>query len=127
MNDTTPSPDSGDITTTSDDWQSRYVGLQKVVAKRDTELTTTQAELEQLRKEREQAQAELDTYRQRDVDASEEEQARQQYEALRTRFEEGPPKPVGNNAQRPAKGWEDGSDTSWTTRGHNGNGSGFPI
>jgi septal ring factor EnvC (AmiA/AmiB activator) len=123
---TTPSPDAGDTSNEpQDNWEGRYAGLQKVLAKRDSELTTTAAELDNLRKEREQAQAELDTYRQRTVDASEEEQARQSYEALRARFEQAPPTPVGNN---PARSWADGSgDTNWRGRSHDGDGQGFPV
>jgi hypothetical protein len=101
---TTPPGESGENQTPQDDWQSRYAGLQKVLSKRDTELTTANASLDQLRKEHEQAVADLATYRQRDVDASEEDDARRQYESLRARFEEAPPKPVGNN---PTGGWTD--------------------
>ena len=125
MDDTTPPANSGDNQTPQDDWQSRYAGLQKVVAKRDTELATATTSLDQLRKEHEQALADLATYRQRDVDAGEEEQAKAQYEALRMRFEQAPPTPVGNN---PARSWADGSgDTNWRGRSHDGDGQGFPV
>lgn len=125
MEDTTPSPDAGDTSSEQDNWQGRYAGLQKVVAKRDTELTTATTELDRLREENAKALADLGTYRQRDVDASEDEQARQSYEALRARFEPEPPKPVGNN---PAKTWADGSgDTNWRGRPHDGDGQGFPV
>ncbi len=106
--DTTPPANSGDNQQPQpDNWEGRYAGLQKVLAKRDTDLTTATTELDRLRRrENTKAQAELDTYRQRDVDAGEEEQARQSYEALRARFEPEPPRPVGNN---PARSWADGS------------------
>ena len=125
MPDTTPPAESGDITDApQDNWEARYGGLQKVLAKRDTELTTATDELGRLRAEHEQAIADLATYRQRDVDASEDEQARQTYEQLRERFEAEPPKPIGNN---PARGWADGSDSRYADRERTGTGSGWPT
>jgi chromosome segregation ATPase len=121
---TTPATTNDD---TTENWEQRYAGLQKVLAKRDTELTTAQAALDALRAEHEQADADLATYRQRDVDASEEEQARTQYEALRERFEAEPPTPVGNNQQRPARGWEDGSESAYAERERAGTSMGWPI
>ena len=128
---TTPSPDSGD-SNTSDNWESRYAGLQKVLSKRDTDLTAAQAEADTLRKEREQVQAELEAYRQRDVDTSEEEQARQQYEDLKTRFEPENEKPIGNNASKANRGtdendWLTGSGNPYGSRERTGTGGGFPI
>ncbi len=125
MDDTTPPANSGDNQTPQDDWQSRYAGLQKVVAKRDTELTTANASLDQLRKEHEQALADLNTYRQRDVDASEEEQAKAQYESLRARFEAPPPTPIGNNPK--GTSWTDGreDDANWRDRDRIDRGAGW--
>ncbi len=125
MDTTTPPAESGDNQTPQDDWQGRYAGLQKVVAKRDTELTTANASLDQLRKEHEQALADLNTYRQRDVDASEEEQAKAQYESLRARFEAPPPTPIGNNPK--GTSWTDGreDDANWRDRDRIDRGAGW--
>lgn len=122
----TPSPDSGDSTNDEGNWESRYLGLQKVVAKRDEALHTSTAELDALRAEHEAANAELATFRQATVDASEEDTARQQYEDLRARFEPENPSPVGNNPARPARGWEDGPEAPWVTREREGP-VGFPL
>ncbi len=125
MDDTTPTPDSGEITDQQDTtWESRYQGLQKVLSKRDGELSTATTELGQLKEERAKTIAELETYRQRDVDASEEDVARQQFDALRARFEPEPPKPVGNN---PARGWEAGSESRYAERERTGTGTGWPT
>lgn len=124
MPDTTPTPDTGDNTNAPEDnWESRYGGLQKVLSKRDTELTTATSELGRLRAEHEQALADLNTYRQRDVDTSEDDNARQQFEQLKERFEPTP-KPVGNNPQR---GWEDGSAERYASRERTGTDSGWPT
>jgi hypothetical protein len=129
VTDTTPSPADGDTTNTPQDnqWESRYAGLQKVVAKRDEALNTATAELDRLRAEHEAAQNELATFRQATVDASEEETARQQYEALKERFAEPNPKPIGNNPARPARGWEEGSEKRYADRERTGTSQGFPI
>jgi hypothetical protein len=133
VTDTTPSPDSGDITNAQENWEGRYAGLQKVLAKRDTELTTANTSLDALRTEHEQALADLATYRQRDVDASEEEQARAQYESLKARFgAEETHTPVGNNAARgnaPAaeNDWLSGNPSGYQSRERTGTGSGWPI
>ena len=126
MSDTTPPADGGNITEPQDNWAARYVGLQKVVATRDADLHTANGQLDSLRKEHEQALARIAEYDQQAVDASEEEQAKAQYEALKTRFEQDPPKPVGNNPQRT---WADGSDddSSWGGRDRLGIDSGFPV
>lgn len=122
--DTTPPANSGDTSTPSDNWEQRYKGLQKVVATRDADLHTKDAELAALREENEATKAALDTYRQRDVDTSEEEAARQQYEALRARFEQEPPRPIGNN---PARDWTDGNGRRYADRERAGDSGGFPI
>lgn len=123
---TTPAPDSGEATEdATDNWEGRYAGLQKVLSKRDTELGTANAELDRLRAEHEQAIADLATYRQREVDASEEDLARQQYEDLKQRFEPEPPKPVGNN---PQGGWMDAARSEYAERSREGTGSeGWPT
>lgn len=123
---TTPPADGGDNQQPQDNWEGRYSGLQKVLAKRDTELATANASLGSLQEERDAALAELATYRQREVDASEEETARQQYEALRDRFEPAPPKPIGNN---PSADWlsSAGAPNPYQTRERSGTGSGWPI
>jgi hypothetical protein len=77
-----------------------------------------------LQQEHEQTLAELATYRQRDVDASEEERARQQYEDLRKRFEPEPPTPIANQQ---ARGWEEGSATPFGARERTGTGGGWPT
>lgn len=124
MDDMTPSSDDSGDTNDADNWQGRYAGLQKVLAKRDSELSTANASLDQLRKESEQALADLDTYRQRDVDTSEEDLARQQFEALRTRFEAPAPTPIGNNA---ARDWTDSQSERYGDRERTGTSQGFPV
>ena len=122
---TTPSSDSGDTTSPQDtSWESRYTGLQKVLSKRDSELTGATTELGKLQEEHAKTLAELSTYRQRDVDASEEENARQQFEALRARFEPEPSRPIGNN---PARDWTDGSGSRYAERERVGTSQGWPI
>jgi hypothetical protein len=127
VDNTTPAPDAGDIANTQENWESRYLGLQKVVAKRDADMNTRQAELDALRAEHEAAQTELNDFRQKTVDASEEEQARAQYETLRTRFEPENPKPIGNNQARPAHGWPDASGKGYADRDRLGTDMGFPT
>ena len=131
MDITTPAPQSGDTNTTQDNWEQRYGGLQKVLAKRDTELTTATAALGSLQEEHAQTLAELDTYRQRDVDASEEETARQQYEALRARFgDEESPRPLGNNVARGNAGSGDdwlSAGGGYPTRERTGTSTGWPT
>ena len=131
-NDTTPPATSGDINQPQDNWEGRYAGLQKVLAKRDTELITATTELGRLQEEHAKTLAELDTYRQRDVDASEEEYARQQYETLRARFgDEESPRPVGNNPQRgnapTGDDWLSTEPSAYKARERSGTGSGWPI
>jgi hypothetical protein len=124
VDDTTPSPADGDITNPQDtSWESRYTGLQKVLSKRDGELTSATTELGQLKDEHAKTIAELDTYRQRDVDASEEDIARQQFEALKERFDP-PPKPIGNNPQRD---WAEGSGSRYADRPRAGTSQGWPT
>jgi Skp family chaperone for outer membrane proteins len=124
----TPPANSGDTNAPQENWEQRYLGLQKVVAKRDAELNTRQAELDALRAEHEAATNRLNDYAQRDVDATEEEQARQQYEALRERFEAEPPTPVGNNQQRTPRDWTDQNERAdYIERVREGTGMGWPI
>ncbi len=110
MPDTTPIPSTDGTPEAADDaaenWSERYVGLQKVVAKRDSDLTATRAELDSLRAEKEAADLELAAFRQTTVDASEAEAAEAQYEQLRERFEPRPPMPISNAAARP-NAWTD--------------------
>lgn len=118
--DTTPPPADGDITNAQENWESRYLGLQKVIAKRDTDLNTKQAELDALRAEHEAANTELAERRQRDVDTSEEDAARQQFEQLRERFDPAPT-PIGNS---PARDWLSGSeDAGYAQRERSGDSS----
>lgn len=100
---TTETPDTEPAAPQSEDWARRYVGLQKVVAARDTELNTRQAALDALKAEHEAAITELNTYRQADVDKSEEETALRTYESLKERFSPTP-RPIGNNK---ARDWTD--------------------
>lgn len=105
MSDTTPIPTTGDQTNANADqdneWSKRYQGLQRVLAQRDEALAASTADLDRLRQEHEQATAELTAFRDKEASANEEENARQQYEALRERFEPKPPaKPLGNNPVR---------------------------
>ena len=93
---TTPTPETGD----QENWEQRYVGLQKVVAKRDADLAARQAALDALTAEHEAIEAELAEKRQAEADAREEAEAAKQYEALKERFEAAPPRPVGNNPVR---------------------------
>lgn len=129
---TTPPATSGDNQDASDNWEARYRGLQKVLAGRDTELTAANASLGTLQEEHAKTLAELDTYRQRDVDASEEENARQQYETLRARFgDEESPRPVGNNPQRgnapTGDDWLSTEPSAYKARERSGTESGWPI
>jgi hypothetical protein len=101
---TTPSVDTTADNPTSENWEARYAGLQRVIAKRDESLHTATSELDALKAEKEALLTEVSDYRQSRVDADEEEKARIQYEALRERFEPAPPKPIGNN---PARDWAD--------------------
>lgn len=121
---TTPSTGNGDESNTQENWESRYLGLQKVVAKRDAELNTRQAELDALRAEHEAATTALSDFRQKTADANEEELARQQYEQLRHRFEAEPPTPIGNS---PARTWADGSGGDYAGRERTGTGMGWPT
>jgi hypothetical protein len=123
--DTTVAPEGDAATTTQEpDWVAKYKGAQRVIAARDEALATSQTELDRLRSEHEKAIADLATYRQRDVDASEEDLARQQYDQLRQRFEPEPPKPIGNSQ---ARSWADGSGERYAERERTGTGSGWPI
>ena len=93
--DTTP-PDLGaNDAEPQENWEQRYIGLQKVVAKRDTELATRLAELDALRAEHEATLTQVNEFTQREVDDKEEEEARQQFESLRERFDPAP-KPIAN-------------------------------
>ena len=106
MPNTTPTPEQPDTQPAAEqqeNWPARYAGIQRVVALRDTALVTTQTELNALKAEHETAIAELATYRQRDVDTSEEEAALASYEALKERFSPTP-RPIGNNK---ARDWTD--------------------
>lgn len=120
MSDTTPVPSQVDgpqaQESTQENWEQRYVGLQKVLAKRDTDLTDRQAALDALRAEKEAADLELAEYRQARVDASEKEAARTQYEQLRERFaaEERPPAPISNAAPRPNDWFERDKPGRWS-------------
>ncbi len=97
---TTPVEQKTDTTSHTGDWEQRYIGLQKVVEKRDAELAKRQAALDALKAEHEAATSQLNEYRQKDVDTSEEAAALAQYEQLRERFESPPPVPVSNAAPR---------------------------
>ena len=123
---TTPAPEGDQTIAEQENWQERYTGLQKVVAKRDEALHTTTAALDALKAEHEAALAELNDHRQKQVDASEEETARQTYDQLRERFEPPPPTPPGSN---PARGgdWTAPSGTKYAERERTGTGSGWPT
>jgi hypothetical protein len=132
-NDTTPPANSGDANAQDTNWESRYTGLQKVLGKRDSELASATSALGTLREEHAKALAELDTYRQRDVDAAEEDVARQQYESLKARFDnEESPRPVGNNQQRQQPreepDWLSATPSGgYASRERTGTGSGWPT
>jgi hypothetical protein len=131
VDDTTPPANSGNITNPQDtDWASRYTGLQRVLSTRDRELAGATSELGKLQEEHAKVIAELDTYRQRDVNASEEATAREQYEALRARFGvEETPTPVGNSQARTAPREDDwlSAGSGYNARERTGDGTGFPI
>jgi len=101
--DTTPTPNVPDAqepaTSPGENWEQRYIGLQKIVAKRDEALHTTSAALDALQAEHEAAVAKLGEYAQKDVDESEETASRATYEALKERFQEVP-RPIGNQPMR---------------------------
>ena len=96
MTENTTPPDSGtNDAEPQENWEQRYIGLQKVLAKRDDALNTVNAALDALKAEHEAALSQVNEYRQKDVDIEEEEQARQQFESLRERFDPTP-KPIDN-------------------------------
>ena len=112
MSDTTPAPegDPNDANQENqpgagEDWQARYLGLQKVVAKRDEALRTERERLDALTAEHERISDEVAAYRQMKAAEVEEENARLQLEALKERFEP-PPVPVGINPPA-ARTWTD--------------------
>jgi hypothetical protein len=123
---TTPAPGSGETNGTQDNWEQRYSGLQRVLAKRDETLAALTADLDRLKAEHAANDAELADFRQKTVDASEEEAARQTYEALRERFEREPPKPSGRNPPRVPE-WTDVREDTYAGRPRNGTGSGYPV
>jgi len=102
VSDTTPTPNVPDTTepatSPGENWEQRYIGLQKIVAKRDEALHTSGAALDALRAEHEAAVTKLSEYAQRDVDESEEATALATYESLKERF--SPVRPHGNNPAR---------------------------
>ena len=126
-NDTTPAENGGGEPNDApqDNWEQRYSGLQRVLAKRDEALATATADLDSLRATHDAAIAELETFRQRDAEANEEATARQTYEQLRERFEMQSvnPVPVGSNPQRD---WVDVRG-DYAERERTGTESGFPI
>jgi hypothetical protein len=91
-----PADEQAGASTTQDNWEQRYIGLQRVIAKRDEAMHTMTGELDSLRAEKEALLSQINDYTQARVDEAEEEAARQQYEALRERFDPTPV-PVGNN------------------------------
>jgi hypothetical protein len=129
VSDTTPTPNVPDAqaepaTPDQENWQARYVGLQKVVAKRDESLYTTQAALDALTREHAAAVTRLAEHDQQVANAGEEEAARASYEALRERFDQRP-RPVGNNPARTQGGAAD-----WTNPGKRERAEpsqGFPV
>lgn len=96
--DTTPgaSGDAGDQI----DWSGKYNGLQRVLGKRTEELTTAQQEVERWKQTAVEHEAELESYRAAARADAEEAEAESQYEALKTRFDGGPPTPRSNNPIR---------------------------
>lgn len=131
--DTTPAPDHSGSAAVGDqsnapqeNWEQRYLGLQKIVAKRDEALHTSTAELDALKAEHEAATARLSEYDQKVADANEEETARQQYDQLRQRFEAPPPKPIGTNMPRGAD-WTAPEGSKYAERERTGTGTGWPT
>jgi hypothetical protein len=124
--DTTPAPEGDQNQAPQENWQERYTGLQKIVAKRDEALHTTTATLDALRAEHEAALAELSEHRQKQVDASEEETARHQYDQLKARFEAPPPVPAGTNAPRGGD-WTAPEGSKYATRERTGTSTGWPT
>jgi len=119
---------ANDNTNDSSNWEQRYKGLQKVVSTRDEALNTLEADRDRLAAEHAASIAELETYRQRDVDNSEEEAARQNYEQLRQRFEPENPRPISVNPSRVDKaGWEDAVGNPYSQRERKGTSSGWPT
>lgn len=124
----TPSPEGGDSNQPQDQWEVRYTGLQKVVAKRDADLTAANEAYATLQAQHAAAAAELETFRQRDAAANEEANARQTYDQLRARFEKAPPVPAGSNPQRTPASWVDADAVaSFGQRPRTGTDSGWPI
>ncbi len=92
---TTPAGQAdADANATTDSWEQRYTGLQRVVAKRDGELAEARKALTDLQTTREAETAELAEFRAQRAAADEEARAEAQYEALRQRFEAEPPTPT---------------------------------
>ena len=123
MSDTNPAPGDGDTTTDSQENDAAYRGLQKVLAKRDTDLATSMSAYEALKAEHDATTAELTTYRERDAAANAEETARQTYEDLKARFEAPPPVPVGSN---PARDWTT-TTGEYASRERRGTSQGWPT
>ena len=96
VTDTTIPADQSDAGT-EDNWQARYVGLQKVLSTRDAELAAE-------RKRAQEAQdaldaqstdmTELEEFRQARQAAESEQAERAQYETLKAKFEQAPPTPL---------------------------------
>jgi hypothetical protein len=121
--DTTPIPANGEQTP-EENWEQRYAGLQKVIAKRDGALADRQRALDALQAEHVAALLELADFRQKAVDASEDEAARQQYEQLRERFEPAPPTPLGAN---PPRDWTDHADRQRSPKPELAESTGYPT
>jgi hypothetical protein len=126
VDDTNPAPASGDATEGSQENDAAYRGLQKVLSKRDADLATALNAYEALKAEHEAATTELTTFRERDAQANEEEQARQTYEQLRQRFDSPPPVPAGNNPAVIGATWAD-SGGKYAERERTGTGTGWPT
>jgi hypothetical protein len=125
-NDTTPAPEGDQSIAPQENWEQRYLGLQKVLAQRDTALHTSTADLDALRAEHEAATAELAEHRQKVTDANEEETARQQYDQLRERFEPNPPTPMGSNPAVIGADWTSAGG-KYAERERTGTGTGWPT
>ena len=106
---TTPA-DPGDADNSN--WEARYRGLQKVLSTRDRELATAVAERQTLAAQIEAQKADLTEYeefRQAKAAADAEQSEREQYEALRAKFdaEEPAPSPPQRPNEMSRLGWTD--------------------
>jgi predicted nuclease with TOPRIM domain len=98
--DTATPSGQADEGTQNEDWQSRYVGLQRVLSRKEAELAEARQAAEGRQGMVESDRAELAAVRAERAAADEERRAEQEYEALRGRFEPDPGTPMQHSESR---------------------------